>query len=197
MEGFPHFPIEISRLILLQSVKIRGVKRAFRLRFVSRSWDREVLEAIYESGILDGLDGLDRALIWPKYLTYRVLRTGTPLSRQLGVIRRVAERVQAFRGEGGSHDKLKQYVLEICQFIPKNNRDFYGCLSWLKVPELNEGVDENGDDFKQVLLAMAVVINDIDLVKRVLLDMQDCIYLISQDGKHELLWVVLPALHIT
>jgi len=187
MEGFPILPIEISRLILLEAVKTRGLKRALRLRFVSRSWNREALEAIFESGILDAHVDLERALIWPKYLTYRVLRNGQPLCWQLRTLRRVAERVQAFRGDDRSHDALRQCVFEMCQFIPKHNRDARPCRYWLKTPERDENINENDEIFKQTLLSAAVVVNDIDLVNEMILVLQDSPYLISADGSEEIM----------
>lgn len=43
MDGFPLLLLEVSRQILFEAVQLRGLKRAVRLRFVSRSWDRETM----------------------------------------------------------------------------------------------------------------------------------------------------------
>ncbi|KAH8665252.1 hypothetical protein BGZ60DRAFT_516492 [Tricladium varicosporioides] len=188
MDGFPALPVEIARLILIEAVRVRGIKRATRLRFVSQSWNREVTEAIFQSGILDGLDQLYVSPFWPNYVTNIILRKGLPLSRSLRIIRQVAERVLAFRGGSSSDDALRQYILEICQLSPRCNR----CGShgrWLEVPEQIEAgmeiVEDFDEDFKETLLAAAACTNDIALVKQLLPVMQDCPYLIAQEGAHE------------
>ena len=189
MDGFPTLPLEISRLILVEAVRLRGIKRAARLRFVSQSWNREITEAIFESGMLDGLGLLHLSPFWPKYLTYKIMRRDKPLSRALCIIRRVAERVLAFRGQGNSNvDALRQYVLEICQLSPHCNRCGPGYQSWFEVPEQMEAGRKSIDDseeFKEALLAAAAYTNDIALVRQLLPAMQEYPYLISQDGGYE------------
>ncbi|KAF4609458.1 hypothetical protein G7Y89_g15858 [Cudoniella acicularis] len=189
MDGFPTLSIEIVRLILIEAVRVRGVKRAARLRLVSRSWNREVTEAILQSGILDGLDNLFSSSFWPQYITNRTFRK-EPLSRSFRIIRQVAERVLVFRGESISDDALRQYVLDICQSFPSHMG-----LSSIINPRLEapaeqrkagmEIIEDSDEDFKGTLLAAAACTNDIALVKHLLPAMQDCLYLIAQDGSHD------------
>lgn len=178
MDGFPTLPIEIARLILVQAVRVRGIKRAARLRFVSQSWNREVTEVIFQSGILDDLQTLRCSPLWPRYLTYKTMHQGTPLSRQLCIIRRVAERVLLFRGEGSSEDALGTYIFEIFQLC----QDL--CCFHLHITEQMESLEDSDEDFKEALLAAAACTNDIALVKQLLPAMQDCLYMIAQDGWH-------------
>lgn len=56
MDGFPSLPIELPRLILVEAVEGRGLKCATRLRFVCKSWNPEVLDAIIQSSIIDSFN---------------------------------------------------------------------------------------------------------------------------------------------
>lgn len=184
MDGFPVLPIELSRLILVEAIKARGLKRAVRLRFVSRAWNLEAVQALFESGILDDTRHLDSAWFWPEYLVFRVMQKGKLLSRPLRIIRRVAERIREFRGEGDSHDVLRKYIFEIGLVTPKYNRDI-GVLRLLHddISEAQEDpLDEDDEDFKQALLAAAVIVDDMDLMKQILCAVKDSTHLISQNS---------------
>jgi hypothetical protein len=100
MEGLLSLPLEISRQILIDAVKVRGIRRAARLRLVCRSWKKEVSDAICRSGILDEEEDLDSSPFWFDDLTFKTLRKGAQLSRPLQTIRRVAECLLIHNGRG-------------------------------------------------------------------------------------------------
>lgn len=189
MDGFPSLPVEIARQILIEAVKARGIKRAFRLRFVSKSWDREAIDAIFQSGILDCEERLFISAFWPNYLTFTILRRRRPLSRALRIIRQVAEHVLAFRGESNSIDALGQCISQLCRLASECNRGGTNYAMCVKVPEQTEAsidpIEDSDDDFLEALLAAAAGTNENALAKQLLLRMHDRLYLITQDGMHE------------
>ncbi|KAK8043116.1 hypothetical protein PG994_013599 [Apiospora phragmitis] len=176
MDGFSNIPLEIARLIMVQAVKVRKIRRAVRFSFVHRSWDREVTEAIIESGILDGLPELEDSPFWPKYLMHKILCTHTPLPRSIRIIRLAAERVLAFRGgktSSDDHDALRQYLWEICQLFPRRQR-----YEWFTLPEQIGPMQDSDEDFKRALLAAAAATNDLALVKQLPPNQEECTHLI-------------------
>lgn len=112
-----------------------------------------------------------------------------PLPRLLRIIRQAAESVLDFRGESGSEDALKYLLLEISPLIPKCNRNGRDSELWLRIPEQDEiemdNINECDDDFQQALLAIAVAVNDEDLVKKILIDIKNRPYLVSENGGYE------------
>lgn len=176
-------------MIIVEAVKSRSLKRALRLCHVSRSWQSVVMEAIFESDMLYGLRGAERSPIWPHYLRHRITQKGLQLSRPLCTILRVAKRIVARCGNGiGDDDGLKQCVLEICQTAIRCNRNTEICRPLTDVPDIGkdgpETEDENHDVFQQALLASAVILNDLELVKQILLAERDCRTLICEDPSH-------------
>ncbi|KAL7628440.1 hypothetical protein AAE478_002643 [Parahypoxylon ruwenzoriense] len=191
--NFSILPNELAHAILVAAVKVRGAKRALRLRLVSQSWSIAILHAIFESGILDDPELRPwYAPIWPRYLAYRVMHVEKPLTRPLLIIRRVAERVLAFRGGENSDDTLRNCVSELCQLVPRVNRCSPDYAKWLlptrpaELRTLAESIVEDDEDFKQTLLTAAAWTNEVEFVKELLPRVQECHYLISQDGVHEM-----------
>ena len=183
MGEFSTLPFELRRMIIVEAVKSRSLKRAFRLRHVSRLWSSVVMEAIFECDMLYGLRA-DQSLIWPHYLTYRITQKSLPLSRPLRIVLRVAKHIVARRGDGiYNDDGLKQCVLEICQTSVRCNCDSEITRPMTDIPELclngAETEDENHDVFRQALLASAVTLNDLGLVRQFLVE-RDCRTLICQ-----------------
>ncbi|KAK8052325.1 ankyrin [Apiospora rasikravindrae] len=174
MEGFPTLPIEVARMIMTEAVKARGLERATRLRFVSRSWKREVTDAIIGSGLLDGHKELPRSPFWPEYLMRHLVQTHRPLSRALRMMRLAAECVVAFRsgkalGSGSDDpDAVRQYLWEICQLFPRNYHSTQEYQALFLVPEIIAPIHETDEDFKLVLLAAAAATNDVALVEQLL-----------------------------
>ncbi|KAI6260678.1 hypothetical protein MCOR19_003025 [Pyricularia oryzae] len=76
----PHLPTEILEQILTHAVIVRGLKRALRLRLVSRIWSVDILNVIFVAGLPDNtywLGRLDRPdgsaqLFWQRYLAWRI-----------------------------------------------------------------------------------------------------------------------------
>ncbi|KAK7952954.1 hypothetical protein PG988_013648 [Apiospora saccharicola] len=101
---FSELPPEIIHEILIACVRARHIRRALRLRQVSRAWDAGVVAAVFASGVLD-VEPYDIFIEWPRYLAYRTTgsaarRKGWP--RPLRVLRRVAEYLVTRRdGSGG------------------------------------------------------------------------------------------------
>ncbi|KAI0200203.1 ankyrin [Astrocystis sublimbata] len=173
---FSSIPDELSHYILAAAVRQRDLKRAVRLRLVSRAWNVAVEYAVFDSGILDRTGTLRSACsrggvldFWHRYLTYRALSKPKQRSRRLMMIRQVAECIVDLRGEriddaqAGHH--MVQCVDKICHAailfhaqgdLPEN------CLVAEKNPMGR--FDWNCDCFKQALLVAAACTNDLDLV---------------------------------
>ncbi|GJC87849.1 hypothetical protein ColLi_10687 [Colletotrichum liriopes] len=173
-------PAEIVRLISIEAVRVRGVKRAVRLRLVNRSWNREVMEALFESGISDSFRAFS-PVFWPKHLMHKLRQRENLLSRPLRLIRRTAQRVVAFRsGEPNyeNHDAVQEYLWKICQLSHACNVLGPCWPSFFKVSEQMDPIQDSDEDFKQTLLAAAAATNDLALVRELLPLMQGCVHLI-------------------
>lgn len=182
-------PGEIVRLIGIEAVRARGVKRAVRLRLVNGSWNREITEAIVESGILNGHQKVAESCLWPKLLMHKI-RLGDNLpSRKLRLIYRAAQRVVAFRaGKSGSEnpEALQAYLWDICQLSPEASvygpRRMHG---FFMPDEHVTPIHDSDDDFRETLLAVAAATNDLALVQELLPSMQDFPHLVYQNGRKQ------------
>ncbi|RYC63973.1 hypothetical protein CHU98_g2217 [Xylaria longipes] len=188
---FSALPPEIVCQIILHAVKVRGIKRAGRLRYVSKSWDAAVLDAICASGVLDGRER--RCSYLPLYLAQRVMGRPRTLSRPLRVIRQVAARIVSHRNkgrdDGDSHDAFRDCVLDLCRSCDKSIGCWRRCLddNWFvdaEPPTLP--VDEHDKQFLQALLAAAAWTNEVALVHEILPFFHDCLHLISDSGYNQL-----------
>ncbi|KAI1858066.1 uncharacterized protein JN550_012888 [Neoarthrinium moseri] len=182
---FSDLPQEIIQEILIAAVNVRGIKRATRLRYVSRSWNAAVMEAIFASRILD--QGNPKYLFWQRNLAYRVMDRPGRLSRPLRIIRKVAEHLVAYRSPSGksfTDDALRCCVFEICNVPLEMNWSGRDRDKWFMDSDHSmESIDQDDKQFKQALLAAAAWTNEIGLVRDILPSFQDCEYLICQDGQ--------------
>ena len=64
-------PPEIFHEILIAAVMARGIRRATRLRYVSRTWDTAVMDAIFASRILN--NGVGSGFYWGRYVAFRTM----------------------------------------------------------------------------------------------------------------------------
>ncbi len=177
-------PTEIFHAILIAAVKVRSVKRATRLRYVSKLWSAAVLEAIYASGILDS-EKICSSTMW-HYVAYRTLRQPGRLSRPLRIIREVTERLVAHRNPDVicTDDAVRDCVFEICSRHPEG-RDRRLVLgdNWSQETDIPiQSIDEEDDDFKQALMAAAVWTNEVELVQNLLPSFKNCMYLLCEAG---------------
>ncbi|KAK8117928.1 uncharacterized protein PG998_006209 [Apiospora kogelbergensis] len=95
---FTLLPREVIALIMIEVVHVRGIKRAQRLRYVSKAWDEAIKRAIVESGMLDGRHIIRQSGCWAYQIAYRALHDSTLVQNgqvpmHLYIIRLVAERV--------------------------------------------------------------------------------------------------------
>ncbi|KAK1978349.1 hypothetical protein LZ30DRAFT_729153 [Colletotrichum cereale] len=187
MDGFPPMPVEIVRLIFLEAVRARGLKRAVRLRFVNKSWDHEVIDAIVESGILDGLWHITDTVFWPKYFMQKLRQSENLSQRPLRLTRLAAQRVVAFRSGDPNfenHDATQEYLWELCRLPPGANPRGSWMPHWFDVPTQIDPIHESDDDFIETLLAAAAATNDVALVRELLPSVQgrpDLVYRYDDD----------------
>lgn len=179
-------PPEVIGYILLAAVKARELKRALRLRYVSKSWSVAVLEAIFASGMLDDEPRLKTSVSFcrSRYLAYRIL--GRRHSWPLRIVRMVAERIVRHQSPDGrtcGDEELRACVRELCD-VPHLGLN-YNCSrereDWFTECPV-ERIKEDDMQYQQALLAAAAWMNDISLVKETLPRFRDCLYLISHDG---------------
>ncbi|KAF6789388.1 NACHT and ankyrin domain-containing protein [Colletotrichum sojae] len=175
MDGACPLPLEIIRQILPEAVRARGMKRALRLRFVSRSWNHDVLQAIVESGIYDPDPRVHswRNVLWPVLLMHKLGQADAMLSRPLRVIRRVARHIVTSRGGGSGDDEgeatvdpeaLQACLWEISRQSVNANR-FPWHLEWFQKPQKPVPVLDSDDDFRMALIAGAIITDDLAIVK--------------------------------
>jgi hypothetical protein len=187
--SFSSLPREITHEIFVAAVNVRGLKRAIRLRYVSKSWNSAVVDAMFTSGILDTLKDSH----WGRggyqfrgYLAYRVL-SRRRVSWPFAVLRRVAERLAEYRSGGMavSEDALKACVSEICEPALMTSV-FHSNLtsSWFDGTDDTIGaINEDDKSYQQALLAAAAWTNEVALARDVLPFIQDSIYLLWNHGR--------------
>ncbi|KAI0852455.1 hypothetical protein F5Y00DRAFT_226652 [Daldinia vernicosa] len=192
--SFSTLPNELVQEILIAAVRLRvttisddtpyavtkhSVERALRLRLVSRLWDTITMYAIFQSGILN--DPWLRPFpyicrpFWSQYLVDKIMYTTKPLTRPFLVIRQVAKRILAFRGEDTWGKKLEECIFEISK-VCMNTRDRRGGYrTWmtppartLRNPNMSTEITDHDEDFMQALLAAAAFTNEVKLVKELL-----------------------------
>ncbi|KAI0412980.1 hypothetical protein F5X98DRAFT_379233 [Xylaria grammica] len=189
---FSALPPEIVYQIILHAVRVRGIKRAGRLRYVSKSWDAVVLDAICASRVLD--EHKRRCCSYlPRYFAQRVMGRPRTLSRPLRIIRQVAARIVSHRNkgrdDGDSYEALRDCVFDLCRSchtsIGHRNRppgdDWFVDAESPVLP-----VDENDKQFRQALLAAAAWTNEVALVREILPFLRDCPNLVSPNGDDRL-----------
>ncbi|TDZ16076.1 hypothetical protein Cob_v010944 [Colletotrichum orbiculare MAFF 240422] len=171
MDGFTSLPAEVTRLIAISIVRARGIKRALRLRRVNRSWDHEMVEAIVESGILEE-DPKNKAYWTPfkaKYVMHKLQQREDRLSRGLRILRKAAQRLVALRTgkpEAETREEVQQVLWEFCKVTQEYFREIEA--SWFEVPKKIDPIDDSDEAFRGTLVAGAVALNDLHLLRRVL-----------------------------
>ncbi|WQF77155.1 Putative ankyrin repeat-containing domain superfamily [Colletotrichum destructivum] len=181
MDGFPPLPAEITRLIAIEIVRARSIKRALRLRRVNRSWDYEIVEAIVESGVLEENPKV-KAYWTPlkaKYVMHKLQQREGLLSRGFRIVRKVAQRLVALRTgkpESETQDEIQEVLWEFCKVTQDYYR--YNEDSWFEVPEEIEPIDESEGAFRGTMVAGAVALNDLHLLRQVLPLVED------EDSEH-------------
>ncbi|KAL0933473.1 multiple ankyrin repeats single KH domain [Colletotrichum truncatum] len=181
MDGFPPMPVEIARLIAIEIVRARGIKRALRLRRVNRSWDHGIVEAIVESGILE--ENPKKKAHWTllkaKYVMHKLQQREDLLSRGLRIVRKAAQRLVALRTgkpESETQEEVQKVLWEFC----KATQDFCGVTddSYFEVPKEIEPIDDSDEAFRGAMVAGAVALKDLHLLRQVLPLVED------QDSEH-------------
>lgn len=189
---FSALPNEIFHEILVAAVVVRGTRRGTRLRYVSRTWNAAVMDAIFASRILDAGEAGGPAY-WGRYIVFRSLGRPGGLSRPLRIIRQVGECLAAHRssdddGHCFTDAALRDCVFEVCAILDvRSNLS----LTYSELRRADAGresspsVDGNDEQFKQALLAAASWANELTLVRELLPSFQGCEALICQDGSGE------------
>ncbi|KAK7959232.1 uncharacterized protein PG986_004086 [Apiospora aurea] len=177
MDGFPIMPTEIDRLIAIEAVRL---------------WNREISDAIIESGILDNNQKVALSCFWPRFVMHKIRRGDKLPSREYGLIRRAAQRVVAFRTgepESANSEALQEYLWEICQFS-RHAQSLSLCWPVWFTPDIQmvhpdeiAPIRDSDEDFKQTILAAAAATNDLPLVRELLPTMQDRQGLVYQTGE--------------
>ncbi|EFQ28371.1 hypothetical protein CGRA01v4_12025 [Colletotrichum graminicola] len=171
MDGFPPMPAEITRLVAIETLRARGIKRALRLRRVNRSWDHEIVGAIVESGILE--ENPRKKAYWTplkaKYIMHKLQQREGLLSRGLRILRKAAQHLVALRTgkpEFETREEVQEVLWEFCKVTQEFSRDTED--SWFEVPEEMEPIDDSDEAFRGALVAGAVALNDLHLLQQVL-----------------------------
>ncbi|KAK8132284.1 hypothetical protein PG999_000457 [Apiospora kogelbergensis] len=183
MDGFINMPPEIVRLIAIEAVKARRVNRAVRLRLVNRSWNREITEAMIESGILDGHPRVAYSCFWPRLLMHKLRRADNRASRELRLIRRVAQRVVAIRTAkpvSENHEAVQDCLWELCQLSPDANVSMLWYQGLFTPDKRMAPIRDSDEDFQETLLAAAAATNDVALVQKLYATIRDCPCLVDR-----------------
>lgn len=179
-------PNEIAHEILIAIVRVRGVKRASRLRYISRWWNVAIMYAIFASGIIQDEKWISPC--WEQYLVcYKAIRRPGNSSLPLRIFRRVAERITAHRcpeGSGYTDDALRDSVFELRGLACDTAQDSrYRLKNWLvEASTPIEPIDEDGLQFKQALLAAAAWTNETTLIHQLLPSFQGSEHLVCHDA---------------
>lgn len=166
-------PAEIVQQILLESVHIRGLKRALRLRLVNRYFADAALHAVFDSQILDesdsyfpGEDG--QRGVCHRYVAYRVLSATKPRSKNLNMILKVAQRLLRQRSDGtdAPEEDLRQCVMEISRlpFLFSHGHKWKDYMMPDGLTDESLRIDGSSIEFNKALLTAAAFTNDLELV---------------------------------
>lgn len=185
----PTLPNELANLILIESVHVLGcMKRVCRLRLASRSWNIAVVDAIFESDILLGGRTMWGPPFGSRYLAYRILHRAKPVTHGILVVRQVAQEILTSGDavSGTSEHALRQFVQDLC------GQTAHGWGSpvwfWDMNPDFasSEWVTQTRDQYyDQILLCAAACRNNVAIAKEVLSRNQDCLWLLSQNGRDD------------
>ncbi|KAK8076676.1 hypothetical protein PG994_003948 [Apiospora phragmitis] len=169
-------PREIIYQILLEAVRVRGTKRAQRLRLVNRAWRAAADEAFITLGEFahDPKLEYERAPYWSEYTTRTaLLLPPEPHPESLRTIRQAAERLARYGNPDTYSDAmLKEYMVEICKMslVLDHVQAYHGIYSpndpwWRLLRDWGHGEKENVD---QLLLRTAAWTNQVALLRELL-----------------------------
>ncbi|KAI0148440.1 ankyrin [Xylariaceae sp. FL1272] len=179
--SYSQIPNEILDCILVLAVRVRGAKRATRLRLVSRRWNAATERALFYSGILDdpyclsisGRFSTSGAILsfWQRYLTFKALHRDRLQASCMGIIIRAAKFVVEARKTSGDTDQsVKDLVSKMSQAVVKFSNPYVFTRAYLS-PEPDparrlcahpkvEGVCQ------PTVIALAALIEDVALLGR-------------------------------
>ncbi|KAF2112742.1 ankyrin repeat-containing domain protein [Lophiotrema nucula] len=159
--GFlPCFPLEIWRLVLVEAVCCRGLKRALRLRLVNKLFSAEVIEALSTCQMMDDVQlGIGHCPLMSTYFERRALseRMDNP---GFTAIQHIAHLMSSQAGSC-TREKLsyRHYANALfrlaCRVLPSN------APQWYFRPIISRSKRDNNND----TLAAAAGLNKLDLVK--------------------------------
>ncbi|KAI8965252.1 hypothetical protein F5Y11DRAFT_362260 [Daldinia sp. FL1419] len=176
MPSFSSLPNEVVHAILIEAVQVRTVRRALRLRLVSRLWNYAAMFAIFRSGILDDpdLDGcpLICRQFWRQHLTDKSMGPEESLTRPLLIIRQVAARALADSGEDTSYQRLKDFVFKISQVCMNGYKGNESYQTWMTPRPgdfiMTTNISKDDEDYMQALLVVAAITNNVQLATHIL-----------------------------
>ncbi|KAI1258864.1 hypothetical protein F5Y18DRAFT_443960 [Xylariaceae sp. FL1019] len=182
----PVLPQEIVDEIILHSVSVRGVKRALRLRFVSKSWDAAVLYALCTSGVFVGpYHALSFNCSFVSfYFTKLIMSRLHTSSRTLGIIERIARRIVSHRttgnADGNNYDAVRDCVFNLCQIWDGPSGMNQARFALLEDEVLSD--DKRDEQFNHALLAGAVWTGETALAHEILPFFNDRLHLLGTDN---------------
>ncbi|KAF2463609.1 ankyrin [Lindgomyces ingoldianus] len=115
-------PPEIIREILVHAVKVRGIKRGLRLRLINPYFATEVLQALYQTDLLEDLvenKGLKRShdtwhiQFWRSYLVHKITVNRDPKWGSLNIILHIAKYLCEQTGREDDNT-LRVFVTAMC-----------------------------------------------------------------------------------
>ncbi|KAF2873065.1 hypothetical protein BDV95DRAFT_490003 [Massariosphaeria phaeospora] len=181
MASFTLLPDELLLAILTQAACVRSIKRALRLRLVSKRFANIATTAIFNSGILDCEEIFSYIyrgpIFWAEYLAYRTLMHTRQKSPYMKITLLVAQHICRYRNAsadetcvatGAATDgQLRECVLGLCIMFTLRLEMASSRLSWMLVASTDapeEEVDEASLEFKRYLLSAAAWIGEKSLV---------------------------------
>ena len=127
---------------------------AVRLRLVSGSWKRKSTEAFLGLGILDNNQRLGDSHLWSATFIRKLQQRGSLLPQSLRIIRRVAQRIVAFRGGGETdlevnQEKVDAFLWEISSLDPLCLRSMPWLSTTCSMPDPIAPIHDSDEDFKE------------------------------------------------
>ncbi|KAF2446211.1 ankyrin [Karstenula rhodostoma CBS 690.94] len=151
-------PLEIFRIILAEAVRLRGVKRALRLRLVNKLFSDELVEVLCVSRVLRTyhLEPSEWAYVRP-YVESRLLARQTKDFPALHNIRKAAE---VLASQHGAPSGYEEYALKLLH-VATTGSDF----TTVRSPLFQRDWDLHERMFECDLLSAAAFANNIPLVE--------------------------------
>ncbi|KAF2687604.1 hypothetical protein K458DRAFT_167240 [Lentithecium fluviatile CBS 122367] len=172
-------PVELFHNILIQAIKVRGLRRAFRLRLVNHFFAAEIIRVLNEYRLLDDCYKEVRMMgsVGVDYLSRRLLRTdlNLPIGARWLAIRDIAARLALEDDEAVREERYVSYVKLLCAQAAEHAdlRMATVCLSptlpadnppWCRVDPYDNG-DICDNHWKLDLMAAAAYTNKLSIIK--------------------------------